>query len=299
MTEKTAVVTGANSGLGFAITQKLAQKGYRVVMACRNLQKADHAKSLLLEQAPKADLRLLALDLSEPASIDSFIQQFTEDVGQLDVLINNAGILGIPLSHNSVGQEMQMATNYLGNFILVGKLLPFFRTEQQARIVTVGSLSNRFGKLMLDDLNWKSTPYKEMKAYANSKVALLTFTMELNRRLQRSDKNIIALSAHPGFANTDISSKNTIEKSKSSLRKWFEKRTESLVPRPEDAARAIVHAVCADDVKGGDYYGPGGFMEIAGKPTKAKINKVALDPDNGRQLWELSESMTSVRYLSD
>lgn len=299
MTQKIAVVTGANAGLGFAITQELARRDYQVVMACRNLQKAEDAKSRLLEQAPNADLRVLALDLSEPASIETFVQQFADDFGQLDLLINNAGILGIPLTRNSVGQEMQMATNYLGNFILVGKMLPCFRTEEQARIVNVGSLSNRFGKLMLDDLNWETTPYKDMKGYANSKVALMTFTIELDRRLKRSGKNIIALSGHPGFANTDITRKSPLEQSKSAFKKWREKLMEPLIPLPEDAARPIVHAACAEDVKGGDYYGPGGLMEIAGKPAKAKINKLALDPENGRRLWELSQMMTGVYYLDD
>lgn len=296
--KKTAVVTGANAGLGFETTRAIARQGYRVVMACRNLTKAEEAKRKLLQDDPTAELIVMQLDISEPGSIQKFAEQFASDIGQLDLLINNAGIVAMPLSHNSAGHEMQLATNYLGAFALIGRLLPFFSAERQCRIVNVASLAHRMGKLMFDDFNWKTTPYHEMKGYAHSKVALMAFTLELNRRLTSHRKNILAVAAHPGFAATEIiKNNNSTIAAKGPFREWMQKKIEPLIPKPIDAARSTVMAACSDGVQGGDYYGPGGFLEIAGKPAKAKINPIAKVPENGKRVWEISEAMTGVRYL--
>lgn len=297
MTKKTAVVTGANAGLGYEISLNLARKGYRVVMACRNLTKAEDAKQRLLALEPGAELHILRLDVSDPDSITQFAAQFGEQIGSLDLLINNAGIVAMPLDRNSAGHEMQMATNYLGAFSLVGQLLPYFNEERQGRIINVGSLANRLGKLALDDLNWETTPYNEWKGYARSKVALLTYTLELNRRLAKSGKNIIAVAAHPGFANTDIGKNSAGMQPKTALNRWFQDKMQPHIPKASDAARSIIHAACADNIEPGGYYGPGGFLEIAGKPKKARINRAAKVPENGRRLWEISSTMTGIHYL--
>lgn len=298
MSKKVAIVTGANAGIGFAVTRALATQGFKIVMACRNQEKAESARQQLLKIIPEAELVILPLDLSEPASVRQFAEQFASEIGELDLLINNAGILAMPLSRNSAGHESQLATNYLSNFALIGYLLPCFREDRQTRIVNVGSLAHRTGKLALDDLNWEKTPYKEMKGYAYSKVALLTYTIELNRRLERSGKKLIALGAHPGFANTEIKNKSPSMKAKTRFSLWFEKVTTPFIPLAADAARPILLAALSDDAKGGEYYGPGGFLEIGGKPAKAKLNPVTLIPENGQKLWQLSEEMTGVRYLS-
>lgn len=296
--KKTAVITGANAGLGFETTRAIAHQGYRVIMACRNLAKAEEAKRKLLQDNPGADLVVMQLDISELGSIQKFAEQFAADIGQLDLLINNAGIVAMPLSHNSAGHEMQLATNYLGAFALVGRLLPYFSTERQCRIVNVASLAHRMGKLMFEDFNWQTTPYHEMKGYAHSKVALMAFTLELNRRLASSGKNIIAVAAHPGFAATEImKNSNSTMAPKNAFSQWMNDKIEPLIPKPVDAARPTLMAATADNVQGGDYYGPGGFLEIAGKPAKAKINPVAKVPENGKRVWEISEAMTGVRYL--
>jgi NAD(P)-dependent dehydrogenase (short-subunit alcohol dehydrogenase family) len=296
--KKTAVVTGANAGLGFETTRALARQGYKVIMACRNMAKAEEAKRKLQQDNPGADLVVMQLDISEPGSIQKFAEQFAADIGQLDLLINNAGIVAMPLSHNSAKHEMQLATNYLGAFALVGRLLPCFNAERQCRIVNVASLAHRMGKLMFDDFNWETTPYHEMKGYAHSKVALMAFTLELNRRLASSGKNIIAVGAHPGFAATEImKNSNSTMAPKNAFSQWMNDRIEPLIPKPADAARPTLMAATADNVQGGDYYGPGGFLEIAGKPAKARINPVAKVPENGKRVWEISEAMTGVRYL--
>jgi NAD(P)-dependent dehydrogenase (short-subunit alcohol dehydrogenase family) len=262
------------------------------------MARAEKAQSDLLAEVPGAQTIIIPLDVSETASIREFGRQFSDRIGQLDILINNAGMIAMPLARNSVGHELQLATNYLGAFELTGRLLPFFRSDAPARIVNVGSLAHRLAKLDLDDLNWERTPYKEWKGYARSKLALLCFTMELNRRLQQRGSNIIALGAHPGFAATEIGAESPAMTPKNPFSRWFNKKVEPLVPIAAEAARPIIHAACAEDVGGGDYYGPSGLLEIAGKPGRARVNRIAKDVDIGKRLWALSESMTGIRYLS-
>jgi NAD(P)-dependent dehydrogenase (short-subunit alcohol dehydrogenase family) len=296
---RTAVITGANSGLGFQTARALARAGARVVMACRNLEKARQAQSDLLAEVPDAETVVIRLDVSEPASIREFGREFADRVGELDLLIHNAGVVGIPLSRNSAGHELNLATNYLGAFALTGTLLPFVRDAAPARIVSVGSLGHRFARLDLDDLNWEHTPYNTWKGYARSKLALLSFTIELNRRLQQRGSRIAALAAHPGFAATEIGEGSAGLTPTNPIGRWFQDRVRPLIPVAADAARPIVRAACADDVRGGDYYGPSGFLEIGGEPGRARLNPIARDVETGRRLWALSESMTGVRFLSE
>jgi NAD(P)-dependent dehydrogenase (short-subunit alcohol dehydrogenase family) len=297
---RTAVITGANAGLGFQTALALARTGARVVMACRNMDKTGKAQSDLLAQVPDAQTIVIPLDVSEPASIRSFGHEFAERVGELHILVNNAGVVGIPLFRNSAGHELNFATNYLGAFALTGTLLPFARDEAPARIVNVGSMGHRLAKLDFDDLNWERTPYNQWKGYARSKLALLSFTMELNRRLQQRGRRIIALGAHPGFAATDIGADSAGLTPTNPFSRWLQDKVfRPLIPLAADAARPIVRAACAQDVRGGDYYGPSGFLEIAGKPGAARLNPIARDVEIGKRLWAASESMAGIRYLSD
>jgi NAD(P)-dependent dehydrogenase (short-subunit alcohol dehydrogenase family) len=294
-----AVVTGANAGLGHQTALKLAGAGMTVVMACRSMERARKAQSDLLAQAPAARTTILPLDVSEPESIREFGHQISERCGRLDLLINNAGVVGVPLSRNSVGHEMHLATNYLGAFSLTGILLPFFRKDVQARIVNVGSLAHRLGKLDLGDLNWEKAPYQPWKAYSRSKLAILGFTMELNRRLRRSGSRIIALGAHPGFAATEVSRNSAALTPGNPFSRWITNKIGALIPPAAEASRPIVHAALDDGVSGGDYYGPSGLLEIRGKTGRARVNPIVMDVEIGRRLWTLSESMTGIHYLSD
>lgn len=302
MQDKTIIITGANAGLGYQLTRKLSKMGAQVIMACRSPERAERAYKALMEELPEARATVMPLDVSNPRSIRDFTGQFREQFGNLDILINNAGIVGIPLSRNDAGQELQLATNYLGPFALTGLLLPLIRDVEGSRIVNVGSLAHRFGKLTLDDFNWEKGEYNEWGAYARSKIAMLTYTMELNRRLQQQGSPIIALGAHPGFANTEIArgKDSTIAKPKNRLSQWFQNKMENIIPTADDASEPILQAACSTDAKGGDYYGPGGLLEtgILGKPGNAKVNPKAFDMKSAQALWELSESMTGVSYLS-
>lgn len=298
MSNAVAVITGANAGLGYQATLALARAGATVVMACRSEERARKAQSDLLEQVPAARTTILPLDLSEPASIEAFGLRLSEQCDRLDLLINNAGVVGVPLSRNRVGHEMHLATNYLGAFALTGTLLPLFREDAPARIVNVGSLAHRFGTLDLDDLNWEKTVYNSWKAYARSKVAMLSFTMELDRRLRRSGSNIVALGAHPGFAATEIGKNIPALTPRNAFIKWLYQKIEAAIPA-ERASGPIVRAAQDERASGGDYYGPRGFLEIRGKTGRARVNPIARDVELGRRLWASSESMTGVRYLSD
>lgn len=294
-----AVVTGANAGLGFQIAVNLARMGNIVVMACRSVDRARQSVAQLLAEVPDARTMIIPVDVSEPESIREFGRQFFNQVGRLDLLINNAGVVGIPLARNSVGHELQLATNYLGAFALTGTLLPFFRPDGPARVVNVGSLAHRLAKLDLDDINWEKNRYGEWRAYARSKLAMLTFTMELNRRLGQSGSNIIALGCHPGFASTNIGKDNRLTNPQNAIGKWLSSKMKAKIPSPDKAAIAMLVAACADDARGGEYYGPGGWMEIAGETTQARLHPAATDIESGKRLWALSESMTGVSYLSD
>lgn len=299
MSNPVVVITGANAGLGFETALEFARSGASVVMACRSLERAEQARSDLLARVPAATTTILPLDVSEPESIRAFARKLSSRGDRLDVLINNAGIVAVPLSRNSVGHEMQLATNYLGAFALTGLLLPLFRADGRARVVNVGSHANRLGKLPLDDPNWERTPYHELKAYARAKVALLGFTMELERRLRRSGSNVIALGAHPGFAATDIRRHSPKLTATSAFGRWIEKVGAWFTPSAAEACRPIVHAARDESVRGGDYWGPSGFLEIRGAPARARINPIARDVELARRLWSLSESLTGVHYLSE
>ncbi len=296
---KTVVVTGANSGIGYHAALHFAGKGDNVIMACRSLDKAEKARDDMLAEVPSAAITIIRLDVSDLKSVNEFAQQFESQFGALDLLINNAGIVAIPLTRNEEGHEMQLATNYLGAFALTGLLLPFFPTETPARIVNVASLAHRFGKLNMDNFNWEQEEYHEMRAYANSKIATMNFTIELNRRLRASGrKNIIALGAHPGFANTNIQNNSPSMSKPNPVRAWIKEKMTKIIPTAAEAARPIILAADGENCIGGEYYGPGGLFEIGGKPAKAKLNPIAKDKVLAKALWEKSEAMTGVRFLS-
>jgi NAD(P)-dependent dehydrogenase (short-subunit alcohol dehydrogenase family) len=292
--ERLVVVTGATGGLGFELARRFARTKSHVVLACRSLPRAEATRERLLSEVSGARVTALPLDLAEPASIREFGARFERDVGYVDVLVNNAGIFGVPLSYNSAGQELHLATNYLGPFALTGLLLPLFRDRPGARIVNVGSLAHRTARSSLGAPGPKD--YSAFKAYARSKLALLTHTVELSRRLR--GRNVIAVSAHPGVAPTDIAKNHPIANPKTALGRWFTRKMEQWIPTIAAAVEPIVHAASAEDVRGGDYYGPGGWLEFGGAPAKARLNARASDEAAARQLWSLSEALTGVRYLS-
>ncbi len=282
---RVAIVTGANSGIGYETTRMLAAKQAHVVMACRTVAKAETAKARILETAPDAALHILPLDLSNLSSIRTFADTFLAQYEQLDLLINNAGVMVPPYTQTADGFELQFGTNHLGHFALTGLLLPLMNETQDARIVTVSSTAHKMGKIDFNNLNGEQG-YQKWPFYGQSKIANLLFTYELQRRLDAAGESTIAVAAHPGWTSTNLQ-KNT--RSAQFLNRF-------LAMMPEQGALPTLYAATAPNVPGGTYYGPDGFMEMKGHPTKVKSNDRSHDKAVAKRLWTVSEDMTGVQF---
>lgn len=275
---RTFVVTGANSGLGASTARALAAHGATVVLACRNVAKGQAAA-----KAMPGDVRVRPLDLADLASIRAFADS-TDDV---EVLINNAGVMAVPYGRTADGFEMQIGTNFLGHFALTGLLLD----RIGARVVTVSSNAHKAGQINLDDLNWERRRYQRWRAYAQSKLADLVFAYEFQRRLTAAGSPVLSLAAHPGYASTELQSHTE------SWQDGLMKFGNWLVGQSADmGALPSLYAAVADDAQGGTYYGPDRFAQMRGYPTKATSTRSARDPDLGRRLWEQAEKLTGVSF---
>jgi NAD(P)-dependent dehydrogenase (short-subunit alcohol dehydrogenase family) len=299
LNDKVALITGANAGIGYQVSASLARQGAQVVMACRSPERANAAQQQLLAEVPGAKVTVLPLDIANQDSIRAFGTAVGERFGRVDLLIHNAGVFGVPLARTSAGHEMHFATNYLGPFALTGVLAPLFPDAPGSRIVFVGSLAHRLFRMRrLEQLTWKQT-YRAWAAYGMSKFALMTYKLELNRRLRKRGSHIIAVGAHPGFAPTEGSFAMMAANYKGELSKWIVKTVTPRLPTVAQAAAPILHAACAEDVVGGDYYGPNGLFEVMGTTGRARIHAQAHDSELAHRLWAHSEDLTGVRYLSD
>ena len=282
---KTALVTGANTGLGFHIALELARAGARVLLACRDGDKAAEARRKIADEVQGADTAFVALDLQDMDSIRAAAET-VQGEGRLDILVNNAGIMVPPL-RLAMGVESQFATNHLGHFALTGLLLDKLRAEGGGRIVNQASLAHKGAAIDFDNLN-ASKGYGRQKFYGQSKLANLLFTFELDRRLRAANSPVSAYAVHPGIAQTEI--------------------TRHLGPLAfvapvigfvlndaHDGALPALQAAIDADVEPGGYYGPYGFMELSGKSSgRAIATRTARDPLLAARLWEKSIELTGV-----
>ena len=273
MKGKTAVITGANSGIGFATAKVLANRGAHVVLAVRDEEKGKQAAAVIGEGS-----EVRKLDLANLASVRAFAAAWN---GPIDLLINNAGISVPALGRTADGFELQFGTNHLGPFALTNLLLP----NVIGRVVTVASQAASMAKLAFDDLHWQRTPYKEFRAYANSKLANLLFTAELQRRLKEARSRVIATAAHPGLVATNIYNEST------GFTRWMVQFAQS----PEMGALDVLFAAVAD-VPGNSFIGPKNFMHMRGAPERLKAPKVAQDVELSKRLWTTSEQLTGVAF---
>ena len=287
---KIAIVTGANIGLGFETTLGLAKKGAKVVMACRNLQKAEQAKQEILQKVPDADLIIMELDLNSLQSVRDFAKAFAEKFNQLDLLIENAGIMIPPFSKTKDGFESQMGVNYFSHFLLTNLLFPILNKTKNARIVTLSSKAHERGRIDFENLNAEKS-YSKMGAYSQSKLACLMFAYELQRRLEKAGSNVIAVSAHPGVSNTNLG--QYIPKL---LYNLFLPVTLLFLHSPEKAALPSLMAAMDENVKGGEYFGPTGFNGMKGEPGKVKSLPHSYDKEVAKKLWEISEKLTHSKF---
>jgi NAD(P)-dependent dehydrogenase (short-subunit alcohol dehydrogenase family) len=288
-TGRTAIVTGANSGLGAAITRELARAGATVIMAVRNVEKGARAAEHVRDRVPEATLEVRPLDLADLTSVRAFAETVGEPV---DLLINNAGVMAPPRRETKDGFESQFGSNHLGHFALTGLLLPRLRASSAPRVVTQSSGAHRIpGGINFDDLQWERS-YNNWRAYGQSKLANLMFAFELQRRAGAAGTPLRSMAAHPGYARTNLQFAGP---------PWYEQLvmriTNPLLGQSADmGALPALYAATVPDLPGGTFVGPGGFMEQRGHPKVVTAAGKAYDEQSWRRLWEASEELTGVRY---
>jgi NAD(P)-dependent dehydrogenase (short-subunit alcohol dehydrogenase family) len=282
---KIAIVTGANSGIGYETARALARKGVTVILACRDKDKGKAAVRQIAQAYPQAKAELLPLDLSDLALVRRFADAFTSRYDGLDMLINNAGIMRTPFGKTADDFELQFGTNHLGHFALTGLLLDLIVRTPQARVVTVSSGGERFGRIDFDNLNAEKG-YDAGEAYGQSKLANLLFTYELQRRFEGAGVDAMAAAVHPGWTVTNLQVH------------WRMLRILNpfIGQKPAMGALPTLYAATAPDVQGGDYYGPGGWLELRGPPTRVRSSDRSYDTAVAARLWTVSEELTGVRY---
>jgi NAD(P)-dependent dehydrogenase (short-subunit alcohol dehydrogenase family) len=279
MTGRTVIVTGANSGIGRATARALAGAGARVVLAVRNTDKGQTAAA-----AMPGETEVRRLDLASLASVREFAAAWE---GDIDLLINNAGVMVPPLTRTADGFELQFGTNHLGHFALTNLLLE----HVTGRVVSVSSVGHRFGSIDFDDLNWERKPYQAWRAYGQSKLANLLFTAELQRRLSAAGSAVLATAAHPGYASTNLqfhSGRRLLE-----LMSVVGNR---LIAQDENGGALPTLYAAVAGIPGGSYAGPGRFMEQRGAPRLVGRSNAAMDTDVACRLWDVSEELTGVRF---
>jgi NAD(P)-dependent dehydrogenase (short-subunit alcohol dehydrogenase family) len=286
---RTAIVTGANSGLGLVTARELARAGASVVMACRNLDKGHAAVDEVRAAVPDAQVQLDELDLASLASVRAFADRFKAPHDGLDLLINNAGVMGSPRRRTADGFELQFGTNHLGHFALTSALLETMEGREDARVVTLSSTAHKMGRINFDNLNG-DRHYFRWNAYGQSKLANLLFALELDRRLRAVGSTVKSLAAHPGYAATNLQSSGP---------PMFDRlvmvASNALIAQSDEmGALPILYAATQPGLEGGTYVGPDGFQEQRGHPKIVQPSGRARDPATARRLWEVSERMTAV-----
>lgn len=288
---KIAIVTGANDGIGYETALGLVSKGAKLIVACRNPEKADAAIVRMKKDFPEADISFIQLDLNSLKSVRNFADEFKRTHQKLDILINNAGIMVPPFAKTAEGFESQMGVNYLAHFLLTGLLIKELNLSDNGRVVSLSSVVHKSGKIDFDNLNAENG-YSKSDAYSQSKLACLMFAYELDRRLKESDSNVVSVGAHPGGSVTNL------VKHMSRLQKIF------LLPifrmlshAPKEAALPSLMGALDSKAKGGDYFGPTGFGDISGKPGKVKSSSHSYDKTVAKKLWDASEKLVDFKFV--
>ena len=275
---RTFVITGANSGIGLVAARELGRAGARVVLAVRDPARGEQAAATI-----DGETEVRRLDLADLASIRAFAEEWD---GPIDALVDNAGVMATPQRRTKDGFELQIGTNHLGHFALTNLLLPHVTD----RVVTVSSGAHRGGSIRLDDLNWERGRYSRWRAYGQSKLANLLFTLELQRRLAEAGSDVRAVAAHPGYARTNLQ-----HHTESILHRGVMVLTDLTGQSEEMGALPTLYAA-TQDIPGGSYVGPDGFAEQRGHPRLVGRSKAASDEETARRLWELSEELTGTSF---
>ena len=292
--EKTVIITGANSGIGFESARVFASHGARVIFACRDPKKAEDAIAQIREGNPAAEMTFIPLDLASLASIRNFTEQFIALYDNLDVLLNNAGVMMVPYGMTVDGFERQLGTNHFGHFALTGLLIDHLVNTPGSRVVNISSNAHYSGEIDFSNLFYEEGGYTPKGAYNRSKLANLLFTYELQRRLENKGESTLALAAHPGISATGVA-----DHFLSQPFTWLIRGAMKLVFQSA-AMGALPGLRAAVDPKaiGGQYYGPDAKGEKSGYPIVVDSNSASKNEEAARTLWERSEELTGVTYLS-
>ena len=280
-----AIVTGANSGIGLHTARQLGAHGAKVVLACRSPDRGRAALAQLQADLPAADFVLATLDLGDLASIRAFAAGPCADLDQIDLLVNNAGVMTPPRGQTADGFELQFGTNHLGHFALTALLFDRLEASGSARVVTVSSLMERLGRIDFDNLNAERS-YHRRRAYSQSKLANLMFALELARRIAAAGRTTRSMAAHPGGTRTHLQ------------RHWSLARWTSPLWAQDAASGALpsLYAATSPQCAPGAYIGPGRMFEVWGAPAPARISDRARDEATARRLWEVSEALTQIQF---
>jgi NAD(P)-dependent dehydrogenase (short-subunit alcohol dehydrogenase family) len=283
---KIVVVTGSNTGIGYQMALTLADKGAHVILACRNLEKAEAAREKILKSSPHAQLSVEELDLADLSNVEMFAMKLKKTLQHLDILINNAGVMIPPQSTTKDGFELQIGTNHFGHFALTSHLMPLLSAAEKPRIVTLSSIAHWSGVIDLDDINGVNKKYNKWGMYSQSKLANLLFALELDRRLKAAGSHIESFGSHPGYSNTDL--------------QRYSLGWRILNPlfgiQPIKGAAPTLYAATEPDAIVHRYWGPIGLLEARGWTGKAKITSRAADEEMARKLWEYSESLIGIHF---
>lgn len=283
LSHRVAVVTGANSGIGFETARALAARGARVILGCRSRAKGPEAAHRIREAVPGADVHFISLDLASLASVAMFAKEVGVEVDRIHILVNNAGVMMPPLDYTRDHFELQFGINHLGHFALTAHLLPLLRATPGARVVTVSSLVHLAGWIRFGDLNSENS-YNAALAYGQSKLANLLFTRELARRLDEAKIDVISVAAHPGSTRTELQRHSDL----------MQLAVRYFAHDAPDGALPTLYASTAADVKNSEYFGP--LFGIVGPPARAFTSPLAQNKDLAQRLWKVSEELTGVNF---
>jgi len=297
LTGRTAVVTGANSGLGFETALALARSGARTVLACRDQTKGLDAVDRIRRETPAADVTLSPLDLADLTSVRRFAAAFCGDHEGLDILVNNAGLMAIPRSETVDGFEMQFGVNHLGHFALTGLLLDRLLARPGARVVTVSSEVARIGRVNFADLQ-APHHYRKWTAYAQAKLSNQLFTLELDRRTSARGLGLVSVGAHPGYAATNLQAVGPRQSGSRVTATMAHLGNVTVAQSAADGALPSLYGATAPGVRGGQYFGPDGLFGMRGHPKAVSFVRRARSPETARRLWEVSEDLTGVRFAA-
>lgn len=295
LSDRVALVTGANSGLGFETTKALAGAGARVLMACRSEAKASEAIASIRAAQPSARLDFVALDLASLASVRRAAEQVRAEHAKLDLLINNGGVMAVPYKLTEDGFEQQIGVNHFGHFALTGLLLDRLLAAPAARVVAVTSLAHRLGRIRFEDIDSRQR-YRKWEAYGQSKLANLLFAVELHRKLLAQRLPAISLACHPGYAATNLQSVGPQLHGSAVAGAFYRVSNALFAQSATSGAECLLAAATSSTARGGECIGPRGPFQAWGSPTEVTVRRLAQNPRVAGKLWALSVERTGVGY---